>query len=810
MKLFSGPHTEEFTSISSANLDFYEYCIYFGLAWLQRNFRSLIFIIKSTQKYSHGHSADGDKVFDLRSLLHSIEKLLDDYKLADGTRSAVGLAGNVAHDQVRTLIPMDLRWQIVWAASWRNVSCFLRQQLNTVPGEFEENYSSGPFEKLSFSMSGSNLSQPENNNMEKQLRLVPVVLARLLRTTCAQISSSCMKQFAEFLVQNMESESYHCILAWLEGSNVSHSSPRQGLDKQEIMNLDDELAASEILWDLLSDSKVIRDGLSEENIQWQRYLKPKPFKEWDEVHTTLAEEREAERICNEISRDSGKFASSQSGSPVRGSSSPERHSFTSLGQTKRMFTENVIAFQNPKEVYRIDGELLEALCVNSINQKQAALASNRKGIIYFNWNNELPRGDNSNYIWGEADWPQKGWAGSGLSPVVSTCVGLESKKGKDLGLGGSSPSSARPGKDLTGGGAFGIPGYAGMGASGLGWEFRADFEDPPATVNNISTRAFSTHPSKPFFLAGSSNTHVYLWEFGKDKATATYGVLPAANVPPPYALASISAVQFDKCGQRFATAALDGSLSTWQLEVGGRTNIRPTESSLCFNNHASDVTYVTASGSIIAAAGHSSSGINVVIWDTLAPPSTSRASIMCHEGGAHSLDVFDNDIGSGSISPFIVTGGRGGDVGLHDFRYIATGRTKKHKLFTSSGESDGNTSFIAGAGSRNGDRNRDGMIWYIPKAHSGSVTKICTIPNSSLFLTGSKDGDVKLWDAKTAKLVSHWPKLHEKHTFLQPSSRGFREVVRAAVTDIQVISRGFLSCGGDGSVKLVQLKGGSI
>lgn len=45
-----------------------------------------------------------------------------------------------------------------------------------------------------------------------------------------------------------------------------------------------------------------------------------------------------------------------------------------------------------------------------------------------------------------------------------------------------------------------------------------------------------------------------------------------------------------------------------------------------------DVTYVTASGSIVAAAGHNSSGVNVVVWDTLAPPATSRASIMCHEG----------------------------------------------------------------------------------------------------------------------------------------------------------------------------------
>lgn len=67
---------------------------------------------------------------------------------------------------------------------------------------------------------------------------------------------------------------------------------------------------------------------------------------------------------------------------------------------------------------------------------------------------------------------------------------------------------------------------------------------------------------------------------------ATYGVLPTANIPPPYALASIPSVQFDNYGQRFATAALDGTVCTWQLEVGGRSNVHPMESSLCFDSHA--------------------------------------------------------------------------------------------------------------------------------------------------------------------------------------------------------------------------------
>lgn len=94
------------------------------------------------------------------------------------------------------------------------------------------------------------------------------------------------------------------------------------------------------------------------------------------------------------------------------------------------------------------------------------------------------------------------------------------------------------------------------------------------------------------------------------------------------------------------------------------------------------------------------------------------------EGGARSLSVFDNDIGSGSVSPLIVTGGKGGDVGLHDFRYIATGRTKRNR-HTDSGEqsiSPSSSSEMQTDVTKNvGDQNRNGMLWYIPKAHLGTA-----------------------------------------------------------------------------------------
>lgn len=491
----------------------------------------------------------------------------------------------------------------------------------------------------------------------------------------------------------------------------------------------------------------------------------------------------------------------------------QSHSFLDFDRKGAALANKVVPFNNPINIYKQSGELLEAFCINSIEQQQAALASNKKGISFFRWGDGLTSRDPLDYLWAQADWPQNGWAGT-ESTAVPTCVspgvGLGIDKGSQLGLGRTTNgvgSQAKFGRDLTGGGAFGIPGYAGIGATGMGWEIHDEFDkfvDPPATLNNVNGSALAAHPSRPFFLVGSNNTHIYLWEFGEEKAVATYGVLAASNIAP-YALPFVTSLQFDRCGHRFASSASDGIVSAWQLEVGGRSNARPTESSLCFNGHVSDVCYVATSGSVIAASGYSSNGVNVVIWDTLAPPLSSRASVMCHEGGACSIAVFDNDVGTGSISPLIVTGGKGGDVGLHDFRYIATGKTKRHRHLNSVERITDTIDIRSELSSSVGDQNRHGMLWYIPKAHSGSITKIATIPNTSFFLTGSKDGDVKLWDAKRASLVFHWPRLHERHTFLQRSSQSFGGVTRVGVTDIKVISDGFLTCGGDGTVKLVQL-----
>ncbi|KAK9035763.1 hypothetical protein V6N11_077793 [Hibiscus sabdariffa] len=800
MRIFSSIFEEVMTPKLLTLLDLYEYYANFAYAWLQKNSEGLVLMMQPLIiTYTNGHTPYEVDMLALKEILNRVSDTVTDVLVGGVEVDRCGEDKEVG--ELLNLIPEDERWRIIGAFLWQHMSRFMKHKLNSL-AIFDESYSSVfSLGKLSCDPCSLDFGS-DSKNIRENIRSASWMLAKLLKIAIEHVSSYHVKQLGLFLQQKIDNGFDPPTLGWLEEYRSTSRTLHQPLDQaKDITNSKNQLSAFDILWNMCADPTLILESFAQEKVNWSSYFNFKPCKGWDELYKDIRGEHQSEDPPNREGKISNSSSGGEAGSPSR-SVFQNGHNFRSSLQKRTSTEKEVTPFRNPKEIYKRNGELLEALCVNSINQRQAAVASNRKGILFFNWEDGIASKDQSDYIWSGADWPHNGWAGCESTPVptcVSPGVGLGNQKGAHLGLGGATigvDTFSRPGRHLTGGGAFEIPGYAGIGASGLGWETPEEFEefiDLPATVDNISTRCFSSHPSRPLFLVGSINTHIYLWEFGKDKATATYGVLPAANVAPPYALASISALQFDHCGHRFVTAALDGTVCTWQLEVGGRSNIRPTESSLCFNNHASDVTYVTSSGSIIAAAGCSSNGVNVVIWDTLAPSATSRASIVCHEGGARSIAVFDNDIGSGSVSPLIVTGGKNGDVGLHDFRFIATGRTKRHRHHDgveTSVNSSSNADTKAGNSKQPRDQNHSGMLWYIPKAHLGSITKISTIPHTSLFLTGSKDGDVKLWDAKAARLVHHWSKLHERHTFLQPSSRGFGGVVRAAITDIQVVSRG--------------------
>ncbi|GAB2231200.1 hypothetical protein Droror1_Dr00027489 [Drosera rotundifolia] len=797
-------------------LDLCIYLVFIISSELQRNVKALTLLVKPLFDPSpDGRYGQIDSA-KLREILIKVVELGSDDILEDRRCifSPVASTNDEHGGSHVSMIPNEERWRFIEMCLWQHKSRFLAEQVNRLldtEGNFHHSVS--PVDELSPSMSA--LHEPKTSL--ENLYQVCVMLAESVGNMGLHMSSNHSRQLGAFLWQKLEDGSAEPYLQWLKKSSKLQARGLPELLHRSSVNSptangETLLQCPELSWDICLDHQVVKNGLAQVGIEVSELIRLKSYRGWRDFYSDLIRERDTletripDSVSHETDADGGNLLPS----------SPQLHGGRRIMDSDKKgasFLKKVVAFHNPVEIYKRNGELFEALCINSVEQREAAVASNRKGISFLNWDDSLPVKRLSDYIWSEPDWPWKECAGvesapgpSGAPPGVGHGDSTESNL-RSTGAEVGASTVVRPGRDLTGGGAFGIPGYAGIGASGLGWQMQGNPEnlvDSPATLETISAKAFAIHPSRPLFLVGSSYTRTYLWEFGEDKAAATYRVHPT-YVAPPSALADVTTLSVDCCGHRFANGSSDGIVRTWQLEVVGRNNVGPTESSLCFNGSASDVCYVSTSGSVIAAAGYSSNGVNVVIWDTLAPSATSRASVMCHEGGACSIAVFDKDVGSGSITPLIVTGGKGGDVGLHDFRYIATGKSRRNKpLNVDERISDASPVDIQPGVSRSiGDHNRNGMLWYIPKAHSGTVTKISAIPNTTLFLTGSKDGDVKLWDAKTASLVYHWPKLHEKHTFLQ---WGFGGIARIAVTDIQVVSNGFLSCGGDGTVKLVRLQ----
>ncbi|CAN1794030.1 DmX-like protein 1 [Linum perenne] len=737
---------------SLAILDLFEYYMHFASAWFQHSSKGLLLMVQPLLiTCTDGHTPYEVDTRNLKSILHHISELLACNLSTNDSGSGHEDDKHVPCGQNGKKLPTlsnDEKWIAIGVCLWLHMSKLMKHKLHVLSIKLDHDCSAGQISSPPCSI--AKIGSDGSNINERPGDFSPI-LAKLLDASLAHISSLHVKLLGSFLQQEVKKRLPVPLITWLEDSHGAHAKISFQDVSADVLNSKDEASTLDILWASCADPKIISEGFVQENLDLRQFFDLKRSVSWIDLYKGTSEDRKLLGVSDHDAKLSSSVVNDEDGFSVKDLFTNFLNLLSSW-QKDTVISPKISNFRNAREVHRQEGELLEALCMNSNSKGEAALASSQKGIVFFNWADSTPRSrDQPHYLWSEVDWPPHGCADDESTPVptfVSPDVGL-------------------------------------VKAAGLGGEVQVDQEESvyqPATAKDISSRAISSHPSRPLFLVGSSNTHIYLWKYGKEIAAATYGALPAGNLHPQYALASIAALQFDNSGDGFVSAALDGTVCSWQVEARGNS---PTVSSLCFNSHALDVTYVGSSGSVVAAAGYSSNGANVVMWDTLAPPNTtSRTPILCHEGGARSISAFDNDFGSGSISPLIVTGGKYGDVGLHDLRYITTGRSIQ---------------FSASSSSSNG------MLWYVPKAHLGSITTISTVPQTSLFLTGSNDGDVKLWDAKAAKLVHHWPKLHERRTFVQPSSRGHSGVVRAGVTDIQVVPHGFVTCGGDGSVKLVQL-----
>ncbi|XP_023723664.1 dmX-like protein 2 isoform X1 [Cryptotermes secundus] len=257
-------------------------------------------------------------------------------------------------------------------------------------------------------------------------------------------------------------------------------------------------------------------------------------------------------------------------------------------------------------------------------------------------------------------------------------------------------------------------------------------------------RRITSHPLLPLYLTGSQDGSVQMWEWGH---------IQAVSVPrPPGTFAKVTRVRFSEHGNKFGVADGDGNLSLWQVGLASNAS-RPFFTYQCHNKVTSDFVFL-GSCSMIATAGHSSESKNVALWDSLLPQKKALiTAFSCHDQGASSLVYAPQH-------QLVISAGKKGDVCIVDVRQ----RQLRHRF----------------------------------QAHESPIKCLAIDPGEEFFVSGSADGDIKVWGLSVHTALYSFAGEHARSSFFKNIGQG--------VTQLHVDSASRLfSCGADGSMKVRQL-----
>ncbi|XP_071118494.1 dmX-like protein 2 isoform X1 [Haliotis cracherodii] len=262
----------------------------------------------------------------------------------------------------------------------------------------------------------------------------------------------------------------------------------------------------------------------------------------------------------------------------------------------------------------------------------------------------------------------------------------------------------------------------------------------------VGVRRMGSHPHLPHYLSGSADGSVRLWEWGHAQ--------PLTVLRQQGSFPKVTKVLFNAQGNKCCVSDIEGSICLWQVGLGSNFN-KPIMSLSCHNKTTSDFTFV-GSSSLIATAGHSSESKNVCLWDTLLPQRSALVhAFTCHEHGSPAVVYAPQH-------QMLISGGRKGEICIFDMRQ----RQMRHTF----------------------------------QAHDGPIKCLAMDSEEEYFVTGSAEGDVKVWGLDIHQLLFSFPGEHSKSTF-------FKNV--GSTSGVAQVSLGpghhLFSCGVDGSMKFRQL-----
>jgi WD40 repeat protein len=262
-----------------------------------------------------------------------------------------------------------------------------------------------------------------------------------------------------------------------------------------------------------------------------------------------------------------------------------------------------------------------------------------------------------------------------------------------------------------------------------------------AKRQTMGVRRMGAHPHLPYYLSGAQDGSVRLWEWGHPQCIAV--------ARQPGSFPKVSKVMFNAQGNKFGVSDGEGSMCLWQVGLGVNMN-RPYLNLKCHNKSMSEFTFV-GSASLLATAGHSSEGRNVALWDTLLPQKNALVQgFSCHGDGASAVLY-------SAKHQVLISGGKRGDIAIFDVRQ----RQLRHTF----------------------------------QGHDVAIRCMSLDPAEEFFVSGSADGDIKVWALNIHSQVYSFPAEHSKNSIFRNMGSG--------VTQLHMSQDNHLfSCGADGSMKV--------
>ncbi|KAM4616891.1 dmX-like protein 1 [Polymixia lowei] len=257
-------------------------------------------------------------------------------------------------------------------------------------------------------------------------------------------------------------------------------------------------------------------------------------------------------------------------------------------------------------------------------------------------------------------------------------------------------------------------------------------------INNV--RRMTSHPTLPYYLTGAQDGSVRMFEWGHSQQIICFRSPGNSRV---------TRIRFNHQGNKFGIVDADGGLSLWQTNTSGNAP-KPYLTLQCHSKTAHDFVFV-GSSSLIATAGLSTDNRNVCLWDTLVTPMNSLVhAFCCHESGATVL----------SLAPrhqLLITGGRKGWISVLELPH-------RHQR----------QSF---------------------QAHDSPVKALAVDPTEGCFISGSAEGNIKVWSLATQCLLHTFPNEHARQSLFRNLGTGVMQVEVGPANHI-------FSCGADGTMKM--------